>query len=54
MVDIADDRLAVRVPNAADDASNFVLGELCVAHPARMLCHEVQMVLPAPCSDAVL
>lgn len=26
LVDIADDRLAVRVPNAADDANNFVLG----------------------------
>lgn len=25
-MDIVDDRLAVRVPNAADDADNFVLG----------------------------
>lgn len=28
LVDIADDRLAVRVPNAAGDASNYVLGGL--------------------------
>ncbi len=34
MVDIADDRLAVRVPNAADEANNFVLG----AQHCRLCC----------------
>lgn len=37
LVDIADDRLAVRVPNAADDASNYVLGEVLTGCDAQML-----------------
>ena len=28
MVDIVDDRLAIRIPNAAGEAENFVLGAL--------------------------
>jgi hypothetical protein len=40
-VDIADDRLAVRVPNAAGDASNYVLGGLCTGCQVQMLQHFV-------------
>ena len=59
LVDIADDRLAVRVPNAAGDASNYVLGELltCCKFDCRRAsehAHSLALHLrPTPCADAI-